>query len=90
MKPRLVPRLEVTDEEMAPWQFIMRKRSTEYRNGFAMNYRDAEVIDYAIMCKAGHWRLDGVTEPLVFTGALLPWPYEMLPINCGGAVGVYL
>jgi hypothetical protein len=92
MKPRL-DSSELTLEDSFAWfNFLDRLRplAISDRIWWKHQCRYADRRDADLMCKAGHWRRDGVTQALWFTGSTLPWPYELLPIDCGGAVGVYL
>jgi hypothetical protein len=91
MKPRLES-APFTDEDCVAWARALWQLPPMSRWVLIVleRYQAADRRDADIMCKAGHWRRDGVSEPLCFTGATLPWPYELVPIDCGGAVGVYL
>jgi hypothetical protein len=92
MKPRLVPRL-LTEEDCEIWAWVAwrwRPRGTQAmlrRSACEADRRDAD-----IMRKAGHWRREGITEPVCFRGRALPWYIEQgdVRIHVGGCVGRYL
>jgi hypothetical protein len=58
-----------------------------------LDYRPDDRKDADIMCKAGHWRAEGITFPIWFNGPLLPWSVEedhTQRLWVGGNVGRYL
>lgn len=90
-----LPSADITDEDVRAWWVAMGRPQVGPAQDQAFkvmrDYRDADRADADIMCKAGHWRsVDKITEPIIFRGPVLPWPFEQVPLHAGGYRGVYL